>query len=303
MAVNSRHNLNRLAYFVAIVEEKTITAASKRLGLSKAVVSKQLQSLEEEVGISLVVRNTRHMHTTKAGDTFYIHSKEALKHAQRAFEELAEVGREPAGLIRITSPIDFGVFQLSSFVAKFCRMYPKIDIELNMSDEIVDIVSQRYDLSFRIGWLNDSSNRARKIGSFREVAVCSADAARIWEPSTPQDLQRLPFVAYHDIDRAARVFTRQKMGDKAKLRTEVQLKSNLTFNVTSALREALFTGQYFGILPNFTVQNDLDSGKLAELLSDWQLREGGIYVVSPPSKLRTQAIQLFISSLLDEFSC
>ncbi len=100
-----KYNLNRLAYFVAIVEEKTITAAAQRLGLSKAVVSKQLQLLEEEAGVNLIVRNTRHMHTTKAGEVFYLQSKDVLNYAQLAYEGLAQISQEPTGTIRITSPM------------------------------------------------------------------------------------------------------------------------------------------------------------------------------------------------------
>jgi DNA-binding transcriptional LysR family regulator len=77
----------------------------------------------------------------------------------------------------------------------------------------------------------------------------------------------------------------------------VQLSSNLTFNATSALRQALLEGHYFGILPDFAIQQDLKAGTLVKLLPDWQLREGGIYIVSPPSTLRSQAVKLLIREL------
>lgn len=296
-----KYNLNRLAYFVAIVEEKTITAAAQRLGLSKAVVSKQLQLLEEEAGVNLIVRNTRHMHTTQAGKAFYLQSKDVLNYAQLAYEGLAQVSQEPTGAIRITSPIDFGVTQLSAFVANFCQNYPKIEVELNLSDEIVDIVSQGFDLSFRIGWLNDSSNRARKLGTFKEVLVCAPYKINEWQPKSPSDLRQLPFAAYYGIDHSARVFTKKNKTNNQIQRTEVQLNSNLTFNVTSALRQALLEGHYFGILPDFSIQQDLEAGTLVQLLPHWQLREGGIYIVSPPSTLRSQAVKLFIGELEKKF--
>lgn len=296
-----KYNLNRLAYFVAIVEEKTITAAAKRLGLSKAVVSKQLQLLEEEAGVNLIVRNTRHMHTTKAGDAFYLQSKDVLNYAQLAYEGLAQVSQEPTGAIRITSPIDFGVAQLSAVVANFCQKFPKIKVELNLSDEVVDIVSQGFDLSFRVGWLSDSSNRARKLGTFQEVLVCAPDKINEWQPKSPIDLKLLPFAAYYGIDHAARVFTQKNKTNNRIQRTEVQLSSNLSFNTTSALRQALLGGYYFGILPDFAIQQDLKAGTLVKLLPDWQLREGGIYIVSPPSTLRSQAVKLFIGELEKKF--
>lgn len=301
MNTHSKYNLNRLIYFVAIIEEKTITAAAERLGLSKAVVSKQLQLLEEELGVSLVVRNTRHLHATETGEAFYTRSKEALKYAQYAFDTAAEDSHEPSGLIRLTSPIDLGVFQLAPVIADFCAQYPKVKIEVDLSDEVKDIVAKRYDLSFRVGWLQDSTNRARKIGSFREVALCSPEFARDYSPKTPMDLPSLPLAAYNVIDNSARVFTHKSTPNVKDQDYEVLLNTNLTFNTTLAIREALVTGRFFGILPDFTVKKDLKSGLLQELLPSWKLREGGIYIVRPPTQLRTQAVQLFIDAVVSRF--
>ncbi|EAQ64083.1 transcriptional regulator, LysR family protein [Marinomonas sp. MED121] len=301
MNTNTKYNLNRLTYFVAIIEEKTITAAAERLGLSKAVVSKQLQLLEEELGVSLVVRNTRHLHATKTGEAFYTRSKEALKYAQHAFDTAAEDSHEPSGLIRLTSPIDLGIFQLAPIITQFCAKYPKVKIEVNLSDEVKDIVAKRYDLSFRVGWLQDSSNRARKIGSFREVALSTPAFAKNWAPKTPKDLSSLPFTAYDVIDRSTRTFIHQASRGTKEQSTEVELTTNLSFNTTLAIREALLTSQYFGVLPDFTVKKDLKAGVLQELLPNWKLREGGIYIVRPPSQLRTQAVQLFIDAIISKF--
>ena len=301
MNTNTKYNLNRLTYFVAIIEEKTITAAAERLGLSKAVVSKQLQLLEEELGVSLVIRNTRHLYATKTGEAFYIRSKEALKYAQQAFDTAAEDSNEPSGLIRLTSPIDLGVFQLAPLITEFCAKYPKVKVEVDLSDEVKDIVAKRYDLSFRVGWLQDSTNRARKIGSFREVVLCTPEFALNWAPKTPKDLPSLPFSAYNIIDDSTLVFSHRASTEITEKPVEIMLNSNLTFNTTLAIREALVTGLYFGILPDFTVKNDLESGLLQELLPDWKLREGGIYIVRPPTQLRTQAVQLFIDAVVSKF--
>jgi DNA-binding transcriptional LysR family regulator len=301
MNTSSKYNLNRLTYFVAIIEEKTITAAALRLGLSKAVVSKQLQLLEEELGVSLVVRNTRHLHATKTGEAFYTRSKEALKYAQQAFDTAAEDSNEPSGLIRLTSPIDLGVFQLAPLITEFCAKYPKVNVEVDLSDEVKDIVAKRYDLSFRVGWLQDSTNRARKIGTFREVVLCTPEFALNWCPKTPEDLPSLPFSAYNIINYSTLTFSYRPSTGITEQPVEIMLKSNLTFNTTLAIREALVTGRYFGILPDFTVKKDLEKGVLQELLPHWKLREGGIYIVRPPTKLRTQAVQLFIDTVVSKF--
>jgi len=289
--MDTRYNLNRLSYFVAIVEEKTMTAAAERLGLSKAVVSKQLQLLEEELGVNLLVRNTRHVRPSQMGEDFYLRSKEVLIQANKAFESVQESGKEPTGRIRLTAPVDYGVARVSPFVARFSEQYPQIKIELVLTDEQIDIVDQRFDLAFRIGWLKDSSNLARKIGDFREVAVCSKKTSTRRSIKKPEDIASIPYVAYRGMNEKKVLFSNQ-----AKQRS-VHVDSSITVNVTSAIREAIMAGDYFAILPNFTVEKDLTAKRLVELLPNWKLRKGGIYILSPPSRLRTQAIRLFLDGV------
>ena len=289
-----RHNLNRLNYFVAIVEEKTITAAAERLGLSKAVVSKHLQLLEQELGVNLLVRNTRHLYPTHAGEDFYSKSKEVLIHAANAFESVLETGQTPKGRIRLTAPVDFGVHRLSGLISRFSHDYPEIDVDLELSDERVDIVAQRFDLAFRIGWLKDSSNVSRKLSDFRLVTVCTPDTANKWGVKKPEDLQSKPYISFADID-----ISRLEFSQKSK-RRRLQLQSRVTINVTLGIRKAVLSGNCFAILPDFNVRGDLAEKRLVELLPSWKLRSGGIYMVSPPSRLRTQAIRLFMDRVVAE---
>ena len=296
MSKNNRYNLNRLSYFVAIVEERTITAAADRLGLSKAVVSKHLQLLEHELGVTLLVRNTRHIHPTEAGQAFYLSSKEVLIQAEQAFDSILEVSKEPAGRIRVTATVDFGSCQLAPLIAKFSNDYPQIEVELILSDEQIDIVEHRFDLAFRIGWLKDSSNRTRKLSEFSEVVVCEPKTAKKFSVKKPEDLATLPFFSFQGMPEKSRVFTQQSK------RRKVALSSRVKMNVTSALRTAVLSSHCFTIVPNFIVSNDLAGGKRVQLLPEWQLRKGGIYIVSPPSPLRTQAVRLFLERANQELS-
>lgn len=288
MSRNNRNNLNRLSYFVAIVEERTITAAANRLGLSKAVVSKHLQLLEQELGVALLARNTRHIHPTEAGQAFYLSSKEVLIKAEQAFDSIHKVGQAPAGRVRVTATVDFGSCQLAPLIARFSNDYPQIDVDLVLSDEQIDIVEHRFDMAFRIGWLKDSSNRARKLNDFFEVVVAEPNTAKKYSVKKPEDLATLPFISYQGIPEKTRVFTQQSK------RRKITLSSRVQMNVVSALRTAVMSGHCFTIVPDFIVTSDLASGKLVQLLPKWQLRKGGIYIVSPPSPLRTQAVRLFL---------
>jgi len=141
--------------------------------------------------------------------------------------------------------------RVSPFVASFNQQYPQIIVELILADEPVDIVDQRFGLAFRIGWLNDSSNLARKIGDFREVTVCSNKTASRQTIKKPDDLSTVPYVAYRGLNEKKAVFSR-----KSEKRT-VSFESCITCNVTSGMREIVLEGNYFAILPDFSVEQNL----------------------------------------------
>ena len=149
-------NLNRLAYFVAIAEEGTITAAAARLRVSKAVVSKQLQLLEDDLGSTLVLRNSRHFNLTETGETFYEAARAAVAQAKDAFHLVRRGRDDPSGELRVTAPLEFGVGYVAPAVAAFSLLYPALRIDLTLSDTRFDPVEARFDIAFRVGWLEDS---------------------------------------------------------------------------------------------------------------------------------------------------
>lgn len=293
--MEKRYNLNRIVYFVATVEEGSITAAADRLGVSKAVVSKQLQQLEQEVEVSLLTRNTRHLQLTEAGRLFHERSSVALVQANEAFEATLSRSTVPSGQLRITAPVDYGIGHVASMVARFRERYPRVIVELDLGDERTDVVQQRYDLAFRIGWLKDSSNRARKLRSFREIAVCTPATLARQSIEVPKDLATLPFIANGALDGEA-----QWTFQQGKKRRSVTMQTAMTMNITLAIREALLTGGGFAIFPDVLVQKDIEAGRLVRLLPHWTLREGGIYAVTPPGRLRSSAVRTFLDMVQNE---
>ncbi|MEM9279765.1 MAG: LysR family transcriptional regulator, partial [Pseudomonadota bacterium] len=158
-----KHNLNRLAYFVATIDAGTITGAAEALGISKAVVSKQLQLLEDELRTPLLLRNTRRLQPTEAGLVFYEDARSALTHAENAYERIQERDNKPKGRLRITAPVDYGVSRIAPFLARFREAYPEVSVDLQLTDAQIDIIEERCDLAFRIGWLKDSTHLSRKL--------------------------------------------------------------------------------------------------------------------------------------------
>lgn len=284
-----RFNFNRLAHFVAIVDAGTITGAAKNLGLSKAVVSKQLQLLEEDVGTPLLHRNTRHMSPTAAGRLFYESAKSAINQANNAYESIQERDNQPKGILRITSPVDFGVSYLSPFVARFQTLYPDVTFELSFRDSIVDIIEDRFDLAFRIGWLTDSANLAKKLGDWQEIAICSPQTYEQLNVHSPKDLEHIPFARSHVFSgKSEWTFNSGKKSQSIDISLAVEL------NVTLALKTYVTAGFCFTILPDFLVRRDLQQGSLVRILPDWQLRNGSVYTVTQANRIRSNALRLFL---------
>lgn len=290
-----RYNFNRLAHFVAIVDAGTITGAASVLGISKAVVSKQLQLLEEDVGTPLVVRNTRHLQPNETGKQFYEDAKSAITEANNAYERVQEKDNTPKGVLRITASVDFGVSFVAPYVARFQERYPDVKVDLVLTDSVVDIIEDRYDLAFRIGWLTDSSNLARKLLDFKEVAVCSPKTATKIKAKHPQDLTNIPFIRNQVfLGKTEWVFERD--GDTQAVTTRVMSDMNITL----AIKSCVIDGACYSIFPDFLVQEELNSGELQRLLPDWKMREGGVYTVTPPSRVRSNALQRFLDTIYEQ---
>lgn len=287
--MSARYNFNRLAYFVATIDAGTITGAASALGVSKAVVSKQLQLLEEELETALLMRNTRRLQPTEAGLAFYEDAKSALTQANNAYERVQERDKKPKGRLRITAPVDYGISYVAPFVARFQATYPDVSVDLQLTDAQLDIIEERCDLAFRVGWLKDSNNLARKLQDFDEIAVCSPETQSRVQVADPEDLVSLPFIRIHALaGKADWAFRRGKKTQSVRLNPVTEM------NITLAIRALILEGFAFSILPDFLLQADLESGRLCRLLPDWSIRSGGVYTVTHPGRVRSNALLRFL---------
>ncbi len=284
-----RYNLNRLTYFVATIDAGTITGAAAALGISKSVVSKQLQQLEQEVETPLLLRNTRHLQPTEAGLTFYEDAKSALTQVNNAYERIQERDKKPKGCLRITAPVDYGVSHVAPFVARFRETYSDVMVDLHLTDSCIDIIEERYDLAIRIGWLKDSSNLARKLQSFDAIPVCTPQTFEQARPEKPEDLAKLPFAQSHSLDGKL-----EWAFHRAEEIQVVPINVVLETNITMAIRAFIMEGSAFTILPDILVQKELAAGDLIRLVPSWSLSSGGIYTVTPPGRVRSNALQRFL---------
>ncbi|EJL27379.1 transcriptional regulator [Caulobacter sp. AP07] len=290
-------NLNRLIYFVTVVDAGSFTAAAERLGLTKAVVSQHIAKLEQEVGATLLLRTSRSLRPTEAGRTFHARCAAILRDSEEAFGELAQAARTPAGMLRLTAPFDYGAAVVAPALAEFVRRYPACEVDLQLSDRTLDMGAARIDMAIHVGWLSDSRLQARRVGSFRQILVCGpAFAQQVRDLQGPEDLAALPFV----VNPALPDPRRWRFTDADGVSLVVQVRPSLVVDATPVVHSAARAGAGLAILPDYTVAEDLAQGRLTHVLPAWSLPSGGIDAVFPAARFRPVAANAF-ANLLAQF--
>lgn len=288
-------NLNRLSYFAAVVDTGSFTRAAERLGITKAVVSQQVAQLEQDLRTSLLVRTTRRVQPTDAGRMLHARCVLILREAEEAVDELAHAVIEPAGVLRITAPNDYGTTAIVPVVTAFAARYPACRVEMTLGDATQDLADGRIDLAIRVGWLPDSGLLARRIGTFRQVLVAGPSLAdRIATVREPDDLAALPFVANRALrDPLAWTFSRDDGAQQA-----VRLQATIAIDTTPGVLAAVLGGGGVSVLPDYLVAADLAAGRLLPVLPGWALPSGGIHTVVPAARFRPRKVSAFVEMLL-----
>lgn len=281
--------LSRLTYFAAVVETRSFTAAAERLGVGKAVVSQQVARLEEGLQATLLLRTTRRVTLTEAGDRLYARCQVIFREAADAVEEAAAANAQPQGVLRVAASQDLGTGTVTAVAAAFTRRYPACTVELVVSDARTDPVAEQMDVAVRVGWLEDSSHQARRIGTFRQWVVA---APGFGDVSTPADLAGLPFIA-----NAAMRDPLVWRFRKGAAEQEVRMRPVLTISSTLAVQAAAMAGGGVAVLPDFLVGAAVRDGRLRVLLPDWDLPAGGLHVVFPAARFRPQKVTQFVAML------
>lgn len=289
-------NLKRLAYFAAVVETGSFTAAAQRLGITKAVVSQQVARLEAEFRTALLFRTTRKVRPTEAGQAFYHRCALILREAEDAFGELAEATGEPSGVLRLTAPLDYGIGVVVPAIADFMQRYRQCKVDAVLSDQTLDMMARNIELAVRVGWLTDSHLQARRIGTFRQLLVAPPQLrARVRRLKDPQEIGQLPFVA----NTVLRDPLRWNFSLNEVERREVTLQASLSLDATLPVREAVLQGVGLSVLPDYAITDDLAAGRLIHVLPQWRLPSGGIHVVFPTARFRPPKVRAFVDLLAE----
>ena len=292
-------HLAEMMTFAKVVETRSFSAAAEALKTSKSLVSKQIGTLESALGVRLLNRTTRRMSLTEIGAAYYEHCARIAQEIDAAAETVTQLQAEPRGVLRITSPVIFASLHLAPAIQAFLKRHDKVEIELNASDRIVDIVEEGYDLAIRITDHPSPTMVARQIAPLRWVTCASPDyLERRGTPRTPQELLHHDCLLYYGIA-ANRDGWRYMVGNRE---ISVNVGGKCRINNSEALLQLALGGMGIVLFPTYILGHHLKSGRLKMILPDSIANPGmSLYMTYLPNRYMQPKVRAFIDHLIEYF--
>jgi DNA-binding transcriptional LysR family regulator len=292
-------DLESMALFARVIETRSFTAAAHALGTTTSSVSKRIARLEEQLGVQLIMRTTRSLSATEAGNVFYERCARILREVDEAEQAVTQLGGAPRGTLRITAPTTLGEAQLPLLLATFLERYPELRVEVDVTDRKVNLVEEGYDLGLRgmaTTGMPDSSLVARRLATVRAI-VCAAPSylARRGTPRTLDDLVQ------HDCLHYNLVALHQEWSFPTPDGTRVvPVNVRMALNNSAALRSAAIAGAGLLRTPALAVGDALRAGALQTVLEEHAPVEFGLYAVYPMSKQALPKVRACVDFLSSE---
>jgi DNA-binding transcriptional LysR family regulator len=283
--------LKSMVVFAQIVEQGNLTAAAKHIGLSRAVVSYHIKKLESQLGVKLLNRTTRSISLTEAGAQYYQSCRIIADRATTANQQIENLKNEPEGLLKITCPVNVGLQMVVPALNDFRTLYPKIELDVMLTDEVVNIVQEGIDLAIRGAPLPDSGLQAVKLSALATCLCGSPDYfKKRGRPSVPDDLQEHEWVVYKLTSGAIAL-------SKGSLSYSVVVKGGISTNNAAARTAFIEGGHGLGRIPVYDAWPKIKAGTLESVLGDYQLKDIDIYGVFPPGSAASKKLRLLLDYL------
>ena len=290
--VDAMDVLNAMQVYVAVVETGSLVGASEVMGISAAAISRQIAALEQHLGARLLNRTTRRLSMTNGGEEFLTRARTILADVADAEALAGQSAAKPAGLLRISAPLSFGISRLSRWLPGFMAQYPDLKLNVDLTDRLVDLANDGIDVAVRIARQPASTNViARRISSIRTVLCASPEyLARRGSPQMPEDL------ATHD----TLSFTYLSTGDDWTLRdthghqTTVRVRPQVHASNGDILCEMAVQGCGVINQPDFIVERHIASGQLVPVLQGWSTEGFNLYALYLSRKFLSAKVRVFI---------
>lgn len=291
-------HFERIRVFIEVAERQGFAAAARALGLTRSQATRYVSELEAEIGVRLFTRTTRQVSLTAAGRLYLDRSKPIVAELARTEELVRQQQQTLKGEIRVSVPLSFGLRFLPDAIVQFRILYPEVHLKLNLTDRLVDVMSEDYDMALRIsGPPSDKTSIWRKIHPAPRVLVASpAYLARKPRLDSPDDLAEHDCLVYSHTADAASWELRRAGSDEVR---SVRVASCLTCNNGDLLGEVAVRGEGVALLPRFIVAGQLNAGALVEVLPDWKSPEIWLSAFYPPYDHLPAKVQTFTSFVED----
>jgi len=265
--------LHAMEIFVRVVETGSFSAAARDLRIGQPAVSKMVAVLEDRLQVRLLVRSTRQLRPTEAGQAFYERARRTLAEADEAETAARGLSKGLDGRLRVCASVTFARMHIVPRIGAFLDAHPDLSVDFVMDDRYIDLMGENIDVAMRAGELPDSNMTARKLATCDRYVVASpAYLARVGTPSTPNDL----------LDHTALVYTQGLIAEEWRFRretadTSVRIPTRLSFSAAEGVREAVMAGLGVAISSRWMMAPELTNGSVVPLLTDWSLPNADLW--------------------------
>jgi DNA-binding transcriptional LysR family regulator len=283
--------LHAMEVFVRVVETGSLSAAARDLRIGQPAVSKLVAALEDRLQVRLLVRSTRQLHPTEAGQTFYERARRTIAEADEAETAARGLSKGLDGRLRVCASVTFARLHIVPRVGAFLGANPNLRVDFVLDDRYIDLMEENIDVALRAGELPDSTLTARKLATCdRHVVASPAYLARMGTPSTPNDL----------LDHTALVYTQGLVAEewsfrRATAETSVRVPTRLSFSAAEGVREAVIAGLGLAISSRWMMEPELANGSVVPLLTEWSLPSADLWALFPSGRLPTAKARAFVN--------
>ncbi len=289
--------MHDMALFVEVARLRSVTGASKALGIPPATLSRRLTLLERRIGLQLLSRSTRRIELTSIGLRYFERCERVVADAAAAQQVLAEAAQLPRGTLRVAAPVDFGVHYLAPILDEFVRHYPGITLGLELAASHVDLAGQRFDLAIRLGSTKDGNLVVRRLGYIERKLYASPNYLAARSPvRTPADLSRHECIMLSNESSPGRWLLRRNQTSE-----RVDVSGTLTTNSLAMMLRWAELGNGIAPLTLTLARPAVDAGRLRGVLPEWKFERLAVSAVTP-TRLRSASVRLLLEFLGEKLS-
>ena len=288
--------LDSMKVYVLTVEKGSLSAAAAASSMSATMAGNHLRALEQRLGMQLLHRTTRRQHLTAFGEDYYARCKDILRLVAETDLQAQDMRLAPAGKLRISAPLTFGSEALIPALADYLARYPKVDVELDLSDRVVDLMDEGVEAAIRIGQLPQDANLvAKPLAPYRSM-ICAAPGylARHGTPQVPEDLERHACLSFG----CAPAYWRLQRDGKE---WRIAVSGRVQVNNGQALRSGAVNGLGIVMQPAILLEAEVRAGRLVQVLAGYEPPSRPMHVVFLPDRYRSPRLRSFIDYVVERF--